>query len=416
MKILFITQWFQPEPFLNGLPFARQLASRGHDVQVLTGFPNYPGGKVFDGYRIRIFQKEEMDGIPIIRVPLYPSHDRSSVRRILNYTSLALSATTIGTWLIKPVDVAYVCHPPATVYLPASVIRMVRRVPFLYNVQDLWPDALASSGMVRNKAALWLADRFCRYFYRSADRVIAQSPGIKRELCRRGIPSDKIEIIYNWCDDTQIKVVDKDPVLARELGFENHFNILFAGGMGKGQALSAVLDAASILQNKCSQIQFVFIGAGIEVGYLKQKKENLGLNNVRFLDRRPPSEISAILSLADVFLVHLKDNLLHEITIPSKTQAYMAAGKPILIGVKGDAADLVMQAKAGLKCEPENPQSIAETALMFKNMSYSELAAMGENGRRFYNEHLSLEIGTQHYEKAFETVIDEYLARRKKHQ
>jgi len=416
MKILFITQWFQPEPFVNGLPFAKQLVSRGHDVQVLTGFPNYPGGKVYNGYKIKMLQKEVVDGVSIIRVPLYPSHDRSAVRRILNYTSLALSAATIGTWVIKPVDAVYVCHPPATMYLPASVIRMIRRVPFLYNIQDLWPDALASSGMVRNKAALWLADRFCRYFYRSADRVIAQSPGIKKELCSRGIPSDKIEVIYNWCDDTQIKMVDKDPVLARELGFENRFNILFAGGIGTGQALGAVLDAASILQNKCSEIQFVFIGTGIELDRLKQKKENLGLNNVRFLARRPPSEISAVLSLADILLVHLKDNLLHEITIPSKTQAYMAAGKPILIGVKGDAADLVMQAKAGLKCEPENPQSIAEAALMLKNMSASELAAMGENGRRFYNEHLSLEIGTRHYEKAFETIINEYCARHKKHQ
>ncbi|MHC4664284.1 MAG: glycosyltransferase family 4 protein, partial [Planctomycetota bacterium] len=307
MRILLITQWFQPEPFLNGLPFAKELAKLGHEIQVLTGFPNYPGGKVYDGYRVKLLQREIMDGIEVVRVPLYPSHDNSGIRRFANYTSFALSAATIGPWLIKRPDIVYVYHPPPTASLPAFVLRLFRRAPFVYNIQDLWPDALAASDMFQNRFGLWLAGKCCKLIYRMASKIVVQSPGFKKELCSRGVPGEKIEIIYNWCDDSNIRSVERDPALAAELGMEGRFNILFAGNMGEGQALSSVLEAAEIVQSTCPRLQFVFIGGGIEVDSLKQKTKDLNLNNVLFLERRPPSEISSILSLADVLLVHLSD-------------------------------------------------------------------------------------------------------------
>lgn len=404
MRILFIIQWFEPEPTLRGLPFAKELVKLGHEVQVLTGFPNYPGGKLYEGYRIKPLQREIMDGIPVVRVPLYPSHDRSSIGRIANYTSFALSAAIIGPWAINRADVAYIYHPPPTTYFPACVIRLLRRIPLVYDIQDIWPDSLAASGMFQSKFGLWLVDLYCRLLYRAASKIVVLSPGFKEKLRKKGVPGDKIEVIYNWCDDSNVYPVEKDSALADKLGLAGRFNIMFAGNMGKVQALDAVLDAANIVQTKYSHVQFVFIGGGVEVGNLERKAKELRLNNVLFLERRPVSEIGAILSLADVLLIHLKDDPLFRITIPGKTQTYLSVGKPILIGVGGNATDLVMKAKAGLACEPENPQSIAEAVGKFQAMSQTELDAMGENGKRFYQQELSLAIGAKRLEKVFQEV------------
>jgi colanic acid biosynthesis glycosyl transferase WcaI len=387
-----------------GLPFAKELVKLGHEVQVLTGFPNYPGGKLYTGYRIKLFQREDMEGIPVVRVPLYPSHDKSSIGRIANYLSFAFLAAAIGPWAVKSADVAYVYHPPATIYLPAFVIRLIRRIPLVYNIQDLWPDSLSVSGMFNNPFGLRVVNKWCEFIYRSADKIVVLSPGFKRTLCNRGVSADKIEVIYNPCDDTVIHPVKLDQQLKNKLGLSNHFNVMFAGNMGKVQALDAVLDAASIVQLKCSNIQFVFVGGGVEVNSLKQKANNMGLRNVRFIPRQPVSEIGAILRLADVLLVHLKDDPLFRITIPGKTQAYMAVGRPILMCVKGDAADLVKKAAAGLTCEPENPQSIADALCQLQAMPKNKLAAMGKNGRAFYEKELSLENVTKRYERIFKFI------------
>jgi glycosyltransferase involved in cell wall biosynthesis len=197
MRILMLTQWFDPEPTFKGLTFAKALRERGHEVEILTGFPNYPGGKVYPGYRIRPFQREVMEGIPVIRVPLYPSHDNSAIRRVANYATFALSAAAIGTAAVKPADVMYVYHPPATVAFPAMLIGSIRRIPFVYDIQDLWPDTLGATGMVNNKSLLKMVGRWCRWTYRAAARIVVLSPGFKELLVARGVPREKIEVIYN---------------------------------------------------------------------------------------------------------------------------------------------------------------------------------------------------------------------------
>jgi len=360
MRILFIAHYFQPEPnFFVGLPFAKELARRGHQVQVLTGFPNYPGGKIYDGYRIRFFQKEVMEGIPVMRVPLYPSHDRSSFKRTISYLSLSLAQAAMGPFAVNDADIAYVSQGPATIGLPAMTHKTFRHIPFVYNIQDLWPDTLTSTGMFDHSLGLKLIDHWCKWVYKKAAKITVIAPGMKTRLIERGVPAEKIELIYNWCDDDLICRDKPDNQLANSLGLTGKFNIIFAGNIGKAQAIHAVLDAAKLIAEDCPQIQFVFIGGGVEVDPLKQKAADMNLKNIRFLPRRPASEIGPILRLADVLLVHLKDNPLFRITIPSKTQAYLAMGRPVLIGVKGDAAHLVEKAQAGLTCEPENPESIA---------------------------------------------------------
>ena len=405
MRILFIAHYFQPEPnFFFGLPFAKELARRGHDVQVLTGFPNYPGGKIYQGYQTRLLQKEEMDGIPIMRVPLYPSHDQSSIKRILCYASLSLSASTIGALSIPPADVAYIVGPP-TLGLPGRIMDLFHGIPFLYHIQDLWPDSLSSTGMFNSPFGMKCVDTWCNQVYHWARKIVVISPGFKQKLIERGVPHEKIEIIYNWCDESEISSGQPSSQLAEDLEMTGRFNVVFAGNMGKAQALSSVIDAAQLLVKDFPKVQFVFIGGGVEVDSLQEKAKSLHLDNLRFFPRRPVSEIGPILQLADLLLVHLKKDSLFEITIPSKTQAYLMIGRPILIGIKGDAANLVQRARAGLACEPEDPHSIADAIKEIYQMSRKERDEMGERGRKFYRAHCSFATGTNRFEQLFASIV-----------
>ena len=405
MRILFLTQWFDPEPMFKGLAFAMALRERGHEVEILTGFPNYPDGKVYPGYRIRPFLREVMEGIPVLRVPLYPSHDASAIRRTANYATFALSAATIGAAAVKPADVMYVYHPPATVALPAIMIHGMRQIPFVYDIQDLWPDTLTATGMMNNRFLLGLVDRWCRMVYRAASKIVVLSPGFKDVLVHRSVPEEKIEVIYNWCDEGQIPKTPRNESLAKELGFSGRFNVLFAGTMGKAQDLEAVLDAAGRIGSRIPEVQFIFVGGGIEVDRLQEIARKRRLNNVLFLPRRPVSEIGEVLNLADVLLVHLKDEPLFRITIPSKIQAYLAVGRAVLVGVRGDAADLVRAAGAGIDCQPENPESISEAVEKLYRMPRTLLDEMGDRGRRYYREKMSLSAGVSRFEEVFQAAV-----------
>ncbi|MDA8117008.1 MAG: glycosyltransferase family 4 protein [Actinomycetota bacterium] len=399
MRILFLTQWFDPEPMFKGLAFARELVRRGHEVEVLTGFPNYPGGRVYPGYRIRLRQREVLDGIRITRVALFPSHDRSAVGRAANYLSFALSAATVGVASVRGADVAYVYHPPATIALPAIVLKLFRWVPYVLDIQDLWPDSLRASGMVRGRLVLAAMAAWCRAAYRMASRIAVQSPGFKRALAARGVADGKVEVVYNWCDESVIARAPRDEELARSLGMAGRFNVMFAGTMGKAQALEEVLQAAALLGPAAPEVQFVFVGGGVETESLKARAAGMALGNVLFLPRCPPSEIGPILSQADVLLVHLRDDPLYEITIPSKTQAYMALGRPILMAVKGDAAALVEASHSGVTCVPGDGKSIAAAVEALLRTGPADLRRMGNNAAAFYERELSMAVGAAKIER-----------------
>lgn len=404
MKILLLTQWFDPEPTFKGLAFARELVRRGHQVQVLTGFPNYPGGKLYNGYRLKFFQREMIDDVSVIRVPLYPSHDNSALKRIANYASFAWSAAILGPFLVDRADVVYVYHPPATVALPALALNFLRGMPFVYDIQDLWPDTLAATGMLRSQMLLKLTALWCRLTYKLARHIVVLSPGFKSKLQERGVPGGKISVIYNWCDEAHIDIMERVEAEKLEPAMAGRFNVVFAGTMGKAQALDAILDAASLLRVRLPNVQFIFVGGGIEVERLKQAKAERELENVLFLPRRPVSEIGSVLSMADLLLVHLKNDPLFEVTVPSKTQAYLAAGRPVLMAVRGDAARLVEEAGAGLHCAPEDAASIARAIEHLAALPQPELAKMGNNGMQYYFRELALTVGVSRFENVFENA------------
>ncbi|MEC5145317.1 glycosyltransferase family 4 protein [Chitinophaga sp. 212800010-3] len=402
MRILILSQWCYPEPDLKALTFARVLAGRGHTVQVLTGFPNYPGGKVYKGYSIKLFSREIIDNLEVLRCALYPSHDRSGLKRIFNYLSFAFFASLIGIFRTRKADILYVYHPPATVAIPAILIKLFRKVPVVYDIQDIWPDTLKVTGMVNNKYVLKAVDIFMKMCYRSVDHVVVLSNGFRELLIARGVRSSKVNVIYNWSNPIGLAgEVDREIISL----FKNRFTILFAGTIGLAQGLDVVVKCAEQLREiKENDMQFILLGGGVDVNRLKSQVMEKGLQNIHFIDRVPASIIGSYLSCADVLLIHLLEDRLFEITVPCKTQAYLLAGKPILAGVKGDAAALIENAQAGLVFIPEDHNDLLEKALILKSMGPVTLRQFGNNGRRFYDNQLSIEKGVEKFEKIFEVV------------
>ena len=399
VRVLLLTQWFEPEPTFKGMIFARELVRQGLQVEVVTGFPNYPGGKIYPGYKMRMLQREVIDGVFVTRVPLYPSHGQSGFGRILNYVSFAAASLFYGLFLAKRPDVIYAYHPPLTVGFTASIIRFFRRVPVVYDVQDMWPDTLRATGMFSNKRALKIVSNGCKWIYKSVDHIAVLSPGFKRLLIERGVPREKIEVIYNWCaEDT---ITDSDGSLPTGFPDTKTFRILFAGNMGKAQALDSVLETARMLQAKNTPVTFVFLGGGVEVASLQRRAVEGEIHNVVFLAAVPMSQVGNYLNSADALLVHLKKDPLFTVTIPSKTQAYMAAGKPILMAVDGDAADLVSEARCGVTAQSENPESLVAAVDSLIAAAPADRTIMAENGRRYYRENLSLEKGVQAFASIF---------------
>lgn len=402
IKILLITQWFDPEPTFKGQVFARALQQRGFEVEVITGFPNYPGGKIYSGYKIKWLQKEIIDGVQITRVPLYPSHSSSAFGRIFNYLSFSFTALLYGLFGAKRPDIIYAYHPPLTTGITAAIIRFFRRVPVIYDIQDIWPDTLKATGMVHNEPILKIVDKACSWVYKRSDQIAVLSPGFKKLLIKRGVPKDKIHIIYDWCDELSLQ--SPTGTLPSEFPNKDMFRILFAGNMGKAQALSAVLEAARILQADYPKINFVFIGGGLELEILKKKSKSSALLNVTFLPAVPMNEVGNMLHEADSLLIHLRDDPLFSITIPSKTQAYMAVGKPLLMAVNGNATELVEEAQCGVIAKPEDSQSIANAAIRLFQLSEDELSKMGRNSKQYYFDNMSLHVGVSKFSELFRSM------------
>lgn len=403
MRILLLTQWFDPEPTFKGLLFAKKLHELGHEVQVITGFPNYPGGVLYPGYRQKWRSHETVDGVTVIRVPLYPSHEASALKRVLNYFSFALTSCLYGVFLAKKMDVLYVYHPPMTVGLSGALIGLFRSTPFVYDIQDLWPDTLRATGMLNNARILNFVGTVCHWIYRRASHIVVLSPGFRDLLVARGVDEKKISIIYNWCDESALKVHHE--TLIDLSCMDGHFNVVFAGNMGKAQSLGAVVEAAKIVSSQNPKVQFVFVGGGLEVESLKEMGASMNLTNVHFLPRMPMNEVGAVLKRADVLLVHLRDDPLFSITIPSKTQAYLSIGKPILMAVRGDAADLIKKAEAGLVVVPEKAESIADGVLELAQLPLHTRKSMGKKAREFYERELSVNIGTKRFLKVFNHIL-----------
>ena len=400
MKILLLTQWFDPEPFFKGLSFAKELIKQGHEVEVLTGFPNYPGGKVYDGYKIKIYHKELMDNVVVHRVALYPDHGKSAIKRVINYVSFGFFSCLFGIFKLSRFDVIYAYHPPLTTGIAASLISLFRRTPVVLDVQDLWPDTLAATGMLSDKKALSIVGWVCKQVYKSIAHIVVLSPGFERLLIQRGVPANKLSVIYNWCDEAALEIVEESPYRLPEQGF----NLVFAGNLGFAQGLQALVETAKILSDKNIRANIVFVGDGVAKNDAQKLTEHYQLKNVFFIPRVTVKQVGSLLNVADALLVHLVDDELFKITIPSRTQAYLFTGKPILMAVSGDAAQLIQQANAGIIANPNCPKSLADAIKNLVEISIEEREQLATNAQIFYKENLSMAVGVKQFIEIFEKV------------
>ena len=404
-SILFITNLFQPEPnHLKGISFIKALIAAGHKVHVLTGFPNYPGGKVYPGYRIRWTQMEEVEGVPVTRVAMYPSHSQSSFGRSFNYLSLGFSMLAHLPWLNKKFDICYVYLGPIVLLWPAMWLKQWHDTKIIADVQDIWPESVTGSGMLRSRILFRVIDALTRRCYRPANRFVVLSQGYKTLLVERGFAERNIEVIYNWTDESR-GYIDESKI-DNYLG-KNKFNILYAGNIGPLQGLDTVLDAVKIAATRGSQCNLVLIGAGVEYDRIARRITNEKISNASIFQRISASQVRALQNKAKVLLLHLVKDPLTEVGIPQKVQSYMSSGRPIIAAVAGSAARLVDDAECGFICEPSNANDLADIIIKAEKLPPSALDEIGARGKLYYQQNLSFNNGIEKVNDLISSVTKE---------
>ncbi len=386
MRILILSIYHDPEPIPKTGELARELIRRGHQVTVVTSFPHYPSGDLYPGYRLRPWSWETREGVRVLRTFIYPYHGVSSLLRMVNYTSWMVSSVA-AAWLTSRCDVLYVWHPPLTVGVSAWAIAGLKRVPFVYDVQDLWPESALASGMLKPGRLVNFLYRLADWVYARASRVLVVSRAAAASLQARGVDAVKLDIVKHWIDQS-LTVVDTGGRSVRgELGLDGRFVVMFAGNLGMVQGLETVVQAAALLRD--TNVTVVLVGDGSDRQRLESDVQRLDLKNVVFAGRHPAAEMPAFFAAADALLVHLRPSEIADHAIPAKTLAYLAAAKPIVCAMSGAGAELVAEAGAGPIVPPGNPQAMADAIRQLAATDQSERAAIGARGRRHLEEHFN---------------------------
>lgn len=393
-----VTQWYDPETGAAAVPgsIARSLRRHGHRVEVLTGFPNYPSGRVYPGYSVRPYRREVLEGVLVHRAPLYPSHDTRALRRAANYLSFAVGASAVGIRRLRHVEAVLVHSSPATAAIPAMVLRALSRTPYVVHVQDLWPQTVVSSGLLESRGTVVerILHRFCDSVYRYADAVAVTSPGMAGLIAERGVPESKIVVVPNWADESAFRPVEPDPSLAARLGITAPFTVMYAGNMGEFQSIDVLVETATRLRDE-PEIGFALVGGGVEEARLRSMVAERGLTNVTFVGPQPFEMMAAILALGTVQVVSLKDLPLFRTTLPSKLQGIMAAGRPIIGAVTGDAAEAVLASGGGVVVTPGSVEEMSAAVLELRHGGGDALRARGEASRAYYLSHFSEQVNSE---------------------
>jgi glycosyltransferase involved in cell wall biosynthesis len=387
MKVLIVTQYFWPENFrINGL--ARGLKDKEHEITVLTGIPNYPAGRFFPGYGLFQRRVEDYHGITVIRVPLISRGKGGRLRLLANYLSFAFLSCLMGPLRCgSRFDMIFVYEPsPVTVGLPAIVMKHRARAPIFFWVQDLWPESLSATGAVTSRQVLDWVGILVRFIYRECDRILVQSRAFFSSIERLGIESDRILYFPNSAEDYFVPV-RPEPDAPERAEMPHGFRVMFAGNIGAAQDFGTILGAAEMLKGR-PDIQWVILGDGRMRPWLEDQVRERGLSGtVHLLGSRPPDTMPGYFALADVMLVTLRRDPIFALTIPSKLQAYLACGRPVVAALEGEGARIVEEAGAGFSPPPENPEALAEAVLAMYRMSGKERDDMGIRARRYFESH-----------------------------
>jgi glycosyltransferase involved in cell wall biosynthesis len=388
MRFLILTQYYPPEvgaPQVRLSSFARALMKRGHEVEVVTALPNYPEGRIFEGYRRRAATTEEIDGVRVRRVWLHAATG-SGIGRVLNYATFSATSLPALASMPRP-DVVFVESPPPTLAVTGWLVAKRWGVPMVLNISDLWPDSALQLGLLREGATARGMRRLEAWAYRHADFITAVTEEIRRTLVsEKGVPREKILFLPNGVDVDVFRPMPPDRKLLGELGLADRRIVLTAGTIGYAHGIEVALDTAELLRD--SPITFLIVGGGSERSRLTQLAAERRLSNVVFLDARPSEEIPPLYSIASIGLSTLRDSPLFEGTRPVRMLAAMACGKPVVYSGAGEGARMLLEAQAGVVVPPEDPMRLA--AAITKMLDEIETAEdMGRRGRAFIEATLS---------------------------
>lgn len=367
MHILFLTDNFPPEvnaPASRTHEHGRQWVAAGAQVTVITCAPNFPKGRVFGGYRNKLWQEEAMDGIRVIRVWSYITANEGFAKRVLDYMSFMLCAFIASLW-VRRVDVVVGTSPQFFTAVSAWAVGAVKRVPFVFELRDLWPESIKAVGAMKESVVIRMLERVEMFLYRRAARIVTVTNSFRQTLIRRGIDDNKIEVITNGVDLSRFSPREKDAALERELGFEGCFVAGYIGTHGMAHALETLVRAMQQLQShpQGRHIRLLLLGDGARKAHLQAEVASLGLTNVVFVDTVRKDMVARYWSLLDVSIIHLRQTPLFETVIPSKLFECMGMGIPVLHGVSGESAGIVQREACGVTFEPENADQLVQSLL-----------------------------------------------------
>lgn len=360
MHILFLTDNFPPEvnaPASRTFEHAREWTKGGHQVTVITCAPNFPKGKVFAGYKNRLWQSETIEGIRVIRVWSYIARNEGFIKRILDYMSFMV-VSFCAALFVPRVDITIGTSPQFFTVCAAWAVSVLKRRPFVFELRDIWPESIRAVGAMKNSRTLDFLEKVELFLYRRAAVIVVVTNAFKINLTMRGIDARKIHVITNGVDSARYFPHEKDAELIHELKLEGKFVAGYIGTHGMAHALETLVEAAQVLSvdSAGKDISMLLLGDGACRQFLIQKAE--GLDNILFLESVSKEEVSRYWSLLDVSIIHLKKSDLFKAVIPSKMFECMGMGIPILHGVEGESAEILNRHEAGVCFEPENAANL----------------------------------------------------------
>ena len=386
MRILFLTHYFPPEvnaPASRTFENAKRWVQAGHEVTIITCAPNHPNGIVYPGFRNRLWQWEDKDGIRVLRVMTYLGPNKGSVRRIMNYVSYLLSATLFSP-LAGRADVVVSTSPQFFSGLAGAFVSRLKGAPWVLEIRDLWPESIAAVEAISSPRIIGMLEKIERWMYLHADRIVSVTDSFVRHFVAKGAAPERVAVIKNGADLSTLIPAEKENSFRREHSLSGTFIASYVGTHGMAHALDTLLEAAQLLRDN-KDIIFLLIGDGAERERLLQKKEAMGLTNLLMLPQLPKDSMPAVLAASDACLVHLRRTDLFKSVIPSKIFEAMAMERPIILGVEGESKGIIEAGNCGLCIDPENAREMADAVLRLK--TDSQLAeTLGKNGRRFVAE------------------------------
>jgi colanic acid biosynthesis glycosyl transferase WcaI len=413
MKILYLSQYFPPEmgaPAGRAAELSRLWAEDGHEVTVLTGFPNHPTGIVPPRYRRKLRQlvmHENHHGVNVVRTWLLPFPNRKAYERMLNYSSFCISAAATGMFLHQP-ELVIASSPQLLVGLSGWWLARCNGVPFVFEVRDLWPESLAAVGVSsRNSRLHRLLAKIAGFLYRSCDRLVVVTPAFKEYLVEHWrVPAEKISVVENGVETSLFSRLTPNAALRRAIGAEEKFVVSYIGTMGNAHGLETLLEAAALLRERAPEVLFLLVGEGAEKARIVSLAHSRGLTNVRFVGQQPREKIPAYITASDVCLVLLKKSELFKTVLPTKMLEFMSCARPVILGVDGHARNVMERANAGIFVPPEDSAELADAILrLAADLALRE--SLGRNGRQYVLQHFS----RQQTAEVYLDVLQDLLAR-----